>query len=249
MKLRNLLVPMGVGLALLLSSCDGLVSKVADKVMTESMNFDYEDSEKYGKVVEKTLDLADFTKIDAAGAVKLVFAQDSVCSVRIRSNEKMLEKYEWEVRRGKLELQPKGGVKNVNKKSASVTLFVTAPLLERIEMAGGSKLDLVGMVDMPVNLEVETNGAAKVNVESLKVDNLDMTLNGASTLCANHITATEDVDVVLNGAGKANLSVFCNNLSVALNGAGKATVSGKCKHLKCDENGASKVDFSNLKRQ
>lgn len=247
MKLRNILT--SAVMALALCSCDGLVNKLTQKVLSSSMGFDYKDSDKWGRVVERNLDLSDFSRIEASGAVKVVLSQDSAYSVRARTNEKCMEQYEIEVRRGKLNVNLKGNSKNsISKDSPSITLYISAPSLDGMEFSGGCELEMLGTIDMPSDLEIEMNGAAKVKVDTLLLHNLDMELNGACDMAASSITTSEDVELELNGAGTANVCVFCQELRVELNGAGNATLSGECKHLKCEENGASKADFSNLKR-
>lgn len=252
MNLRNILIPFvaAMGTMFSLSSCDGVVSKVTQKVLSRnSMGFDYKDSDKWGKVVECDLDLSDFHSIEASGAVKVVLSQDNTCSVRVRSNEKCLEQYDIEVRRGKLNIHEKGFGKNsITKETPSVTLYISVPLLDKMEFSGGCELEMLGVISMSSDLEIEMNGAAKVKVDTLSVHNLDVELNGACDLSASSINAAEDVELEMNGAGSANVCVFCQNLSVELNGAGTATLTGECNNLKCDENGASNVDFSNLKR-
>lgn len=250
MKLRSILGPvaLSIGLAIFLCSCDGLASKITQKVLSVSMDFDYEDSEKWGKVIERDLDLPEFKDIDASGAVKVVFRQDSVCSVRVLCNEKSLDEYEIEVRRKELNVNLKGDGVKVSKQTPALTLFVTAPSLESLEFSGGCELELLGKVDMPVDLELETNGAAHVRVDSLHVCNFDVKLNGAGDFSAREIKADESVELEVNGAGAADVCVYCQDLCVELNGAATAKLSGECKHLKCDENGASNVDFSKLKR-
>ena len=62
------------------------------------------------------------------------------------------------------------------------------------------------------------------------------------------VSAKENIEIEMNGAGDIDANVFCQGLRVEMNGAGKGTVTGECKNLICDENGASKVDFSKLKR-
>lgn len=253
MKQRGFLSILAIGFVLIwsasmLSSCERLIQRVTEKVISNVMSFDYEDSDEWGKVVERNVDVPAFTKIDASGAVKILFSQDSVCSVRVRSNEKCIGKYEIEVRRNELKVKLKDAKKAIDKKSPSIILFVTAPLLEEIEFSGGCELEMMGAIDMPVDLEIKGNGVAKVRMDKVSVRNLDMKLSGAADFSAEQITAEGDIDLEVNGAGQSDLNAFCHELRVELNGAGSATVRGECQHFKCQENGASKVDFSNLKR-
>lgn len=253
MRLRSIVSAIFTAAAIMaasvaLSGCDGIIQRVTQKVMSRSMNFNFEDSEEWGRVVEKEMKLPEFTKIDVTGAVRIEFAQDSITSVRVRSNEKHLENYEIEVRRGVLRADIKGGEISMDKNSPSITLIVSAPVIEEVECSGGCELETSGEVDFPGDLKIQMNGAGRVNMPSLKVDNLEIEVNGVGDLTFSELVVNEEVDMKLNGAGASVVNVFCKDLRVDVNGAANATLSGECKHFKCDENGASKVDFSNLKR-
>ena len=70
--------------------------------------------------------------------------------------------------------------------------------------------------------------------------------------CCRHlgkVTAKEDIEIEMSGAGEIKANVFCQDLSIEINGAGEAVLSGECKGtFSCEQNGASKIDTSNLKR-
>ncbi|MBQ8969079.1 MAG: DUF2807 domain-containing protein [Bacteroidaceae bacterium] len=249
MKSRSIFIFfMLLSAATFFNSCGDMVKKVAMKALEETSAFEKEDTVKWGPIVEQGLDLPAFTTIDAKGAVRVVFIQDSVSSVRVRGNEKCLEAYKFEVRKDELKVVPKNFDGSVKKDSPAVTLFVSAPCLSEIEFAGAGNLDIPEAVSQPGSLDVEMEGAGEINIADLAVKSLNIEVNGAGRCILSKVTATEDIEIEVNGAGDVNAHVFCEELTVELNGAGHAVLSGECKKLNCEENGASKIDFSNLKR-
>lgn len=232
----------------LFTSCTEMAKKLAMKALDESSEFEKEDTVKWGNVVEQDLELTAFTAIDAKGAVRIVFTQDSTFAVRIRGNEKCLEEYKFEVRKNELKVAPKNFDGSVKKSSPAVTLFISAPSLSDVEIEGAGKLELTGAIAQNGTLDIEMAGAGDVSIEDLTVEALNIELNGAGKCSLSKVTTRGDIEIEVNGAGDINANVFCQELTVELNGAGNAVLSGECKNFICEENGASKVDSSNLKR-
>lgn len=249
MKTRNLFF-----FAVLLSaltfftSCTDMVKKIAMKAMEETASFEKEDTVKWGRVVEQDLDLPAFTAIDAKGIVRVVFTQDSIYAVRARGNEKCIADYKFTVRKGKLQVEPKDFNGSVNKRTPAVTLFISAPNLSDVEIAGAGKLESVGPTVLTGSLDIEMAGTGDISMENLTVEALNIELEGAGKCALAKVMATGDIEIEVNGAGDINANVFCQDLTLEINGAGNAVLSGECKNLICEENGASKVDISKLKR-
>ena len=231
------------------TSCTDLAKKLAMKALDESAEFEKEDTVKWGNVVEQDLDLTAFTAIDAKGAVRIVFTQDSTFAVRVRGNEKCIADYKFEVRKDELNVEPKDYDGSVKKSSPAVTLFISAPVLSEVETAGAGKLEMTGTIVLPNKLDIDMAGAGEITIDDLTVEELNIDLNGAGGCSLAKVAATGDIEIEVNGAGDVNANVFCQELSVELNGAGNAVLSGECKKLICEENGASKIDFSKLNRQ
>ena len=229
MKARSIFLPFLLlsALAALFSGCSDFVKKVALKAATESVDYEKEDTAKWGSVIDRDLDLPIFSAIDAKGAVRIVFVQDSIYSVRAHGNEKCIANYKFVVKKDELNVEPKDFNGSVNNRTPSITLFITAPNLTEIEFAGAGKLEIPDAVTAE-SLSLEMSGAGKCDLAK--------------------VTTTDDIEIEVNGAGDVNANVFCQELSVELNGAANAVFSGECKNYTCENNGACRADFSNLKR-
>lgn len=235
--------------AMCFTSCTDFAKKMAMKAVSESAEFEKEDTVKWGPIVEQDVELPPFTAIDAKGAVRIVFTQDSVCSVRVRGNEKCISGYEFVVRNDELKVVPKDFNGSVRKSTPAVTLFIAAPNLSDIEFSGAGQLDMPEAVSLPGSLEVEMAGAGDIRINDLTLTSLNVEISGAGKCDLDKVTASDDIEIEVNGAGEVNANVFCQDLSVELNGAGEAVLSGECKGtFTCNQAGASKIDTSNLKR-
>ena len=236
-----------LALALLFASCDDAVNKLTSMVMDKSIVYEREDTEKWGNVIDRDLDLPVFSAIDASGAVAIVFAQDSICSVRAHGNEKCLDAYRFEVRKNELEVKLKKGADRINKNTPGIILYVTAPSLTDVEIAGGGKIEMQGNVEMPGKMEIELNGAGDLAIDTLSVGDLELTANGAVRCNIAKLMAKDDVEIEVNGAGEFKANLFCNELNVEFNGAASGVLSGECNNYNCENNGACKIDFSDMK--
>ena len=250
MKARFILSPIVllVALSIIFSSCTDAVNKLATAALNHTLEFEHEDTVKWGKIVEKDLDLPAFSTIEAERLVCVVYSQDSICSVRVRANEKCLDAYKFEVRKDELKTKLKDPNHKINNITPGIILYVSAPYLTDVELSGGGKVKLQGNIDMPGTLAIELTGACNLVIDTLSVGELNLEGNGASRCNLAMVSAKENIEIEMNGAGDIDANVFCQGLRVEMNGAGKGTVTGECKNLICDENGASKVDFSKLKR-
>jgi hypothetical protein len=250
MKARFILTPivLMVALSIILSSCTDAVNKLATAAVNHQFQFEREDSVKWGKLVERTCNLPDFTALDVDGVICLVYTQDSVCSVRIRGNEKCLEAYNVGMNEDELKVSLKERNGKINDNTPAIILYVSAPVLKEVEFSGGGKVEMRGQIEMPGKLAVELNGATNFVADSMAVGSLELETNGASKCSIAKLETIGNVEIEVNGAGDIDVNVFCQDLRIEMNGAGKGTFSGECKKLVCEENGASKIDFSKLKR-
>ena len=248
MKTRSILFPVVLLSAAVfsLTSCTDMVKKAAMKAIDETAEFEKEDTVKWGPVVEQDIELPSFSAIEAKGAVRIVFTQDSALSVRIRGNEKCIADYKFVVKNDELKVGPKDFSGSVNKRTPAVTIFVAAPNLSEIAFYGVGQLDMPDAVVLPRSLEIELQGAGEVSIEDLTAEELDIQISGAGKCNIAKATTAGDIEIEVNGAGEVNANVFCQELSVELNGAGNAVLSGECKSFSCEQNGASKIDTSNL---
>ena len=251
MKTRNMLSAFALLAAatMFFSSCSDMAKKLAMKAVNESTEFEKTDTVKWGNVIERDLDLPLFSAIDAKGGVQVVFVQDSVCSVRVRANEKCLDEYRFVVKKGELNVEPKDFNGSVNRNTPSVTLFIAAPNLTDAEFTGAGSLQMPEAVLLPGELNIEMKGAGSVSIADATLTSLNVEISGAGNCELGKVTATEDVEIEVNGAAELKANVFCQDLSVEINGAGEAVLSGQCRGtFSCEQHGASKVDTSNLKR-
>lgn len=230
------------------SSCNKVAQTMAKLAVKNVMSFDYKDSEEWGSVVTRDLDLPAFHAIDATGAINVILVQDSTSSVQVCGNEKCIDSYTIEVHRGELNVKLKEDCGNINKNTPSITLRVTSPVMNEVDFSGASDFHIQGSMVQSSEMDITVSGAGKVVVDTLFVSDLEMKLSGAADISIAKAVVEEDAEFEINGAGNLTANIFSKFLRIELNGAGKAVLTGECERLVADQNAASDVDFSGLKR-
>jgi len=244
MKLRNIFTAILIASAACLVSCNNLMDKAMQAVMESAFNHDYQDSEKWGKVVTLDLPTLGFHEIELGGAIRLEYTQDSTYSVQVYGNEKAIEAYSISSEDDELEASLKDGNGSVNQNTPAITLRITAPFLTEIQAMGASEVIFMDSVNQDKELNVNISGAGKVNFERLKTKELDMIINGAGEVHVNDLCCVEDVKINLSGAANINSRIECRKLELKMSGAGNGKLDINCQQARVSASGAANVTLS-----
>ena len=244
MKLRNIFTAILVAGISCLVSCDKMVNKAVQTIMESAFNHDYEDSEKWGKVITVDLPTLGFNEVELSGAVRLEYTQDSTYSVQVYGNEKAIEAYTISSEDDELEASLKENNGSVNKNTPAITLRITAPFLTEIQAMGASEVVFVDSVIQDKELDVNISGAGKLNLGEFKAKELDMTISGAGDVHMNDVSCTENVELTLNGAANIDGKIDCQKLKLKMSGAGYGKLDINCKQARVSASGAANVTLS-----
>ena len=246
---RFFMLTLAAAAMLSLASCDRAVSKIVKAALEEVMDYDYEDSEEWGPVVTRDLQLGDFTKLNSHGSVKFEVTQDTVCRVQVYGNEKRIEAYDIKVEGGLLSAEHKGGSDKITKKTPRITLLVSAPMLEYIRVHGAGDIDLKGQIHQDVPLEIQVNGAGDIDIDDLEAKGLKVTVSGAGDMDINRVKCEGDVQLMVSGAGDVDASVECQELEASVSGAGDMDLTVQCDVLRVTVSGAGDIELNGQTRK
>ena len=254
-----------IGGATCFVSCNKLVDKAMQAVMENAFNHNYEDSEKWGKVVTVDLPTVDFHEVELSGAVRLEYRQDSTYSVQAYGPEKAIAAYIISTEDGELEASQKEGGSSVNKDTPAITLRITAPYLTEVKGAGASEIVFTDSLSQDYGLDINLAGAGKLSLGSLKAKELDVTLAGAGEVRMDSVCCEEDIEVELNGAagirgkltcrklkmkmagaGEGKLDIYCQQARVSASGSANLTLTGECHNIESTSFGSSSINKDGL---
>lgn len=188
-----------------------------------------------------------FTSIKSNVPVDIVYRQSPKCAVHVDGNALSGEKPA--VVNGTLVFNSNYGKK--------VTVFVTSPTLDRVELNGGGKFLMEGRVTGKTleikssgegdfhadelrydNVFVESQGVGNVNIAG-QTNNLQITANGVGNVHSEKLTAN-NVLAHSNGVG----NVYCcasNVMDLRLNGVGNVFYSGNPELTNFVKKGVGKI--------
>lgn len=220
---------------------------------------DFRDSQTWGKVTTKELQVAAFSGIDLGGCADVDFYQDDDVSVAIIGNAKVLALYDVDVKGDMLTIRlkdPKGSKGNI----PHVLVEVHAPSIWKVKNSGTGDLEMKHSVTLQGDMQVEMTGTGDVDADKLKCNKLTVKQTGTgdmdvdvlkcnSVKVDNSGTGDTDMsgtvnraDVTMTGTGDADLDLHANDIDVVANGTGDVDLHVKCNTLSIRANGASTVE-------
>ena len=247
MKLRNIISAIIIASSACLVSCDKMMDKAMQAMMESVSNHDYQDSEKWGKVVTIDIPTVGFNEIDLSGAVRLEYKQDSTYSVQVYGNEKAIEAYTITSEDDELVASLKEGTGNVNRNTPAITLRITAPFITEIQAMGASDIILKDSISQDKELDINIGGAGNVKMDNLCLtENLEVITTGAANLDGN--VECHKLKLKMSGAGNGNLDIHSKQARLTLSGAVNVTVSGECHDFAYAVTGSSSVKKEGLNK-
>lgn len=179
-----------------------------------------------------------FNSIDVSGNVKVYVKQDSVASVKIETDENLLEYIITDSKDGTLRIHQKEGA-NL-KPSRSIKVYISGPSFKRFKASGACDFFSENKITGTESVSISLSGASDVKLE-LKVPGIAADLSGAGTITLKGETKDFSVD----GSGSTTIKCFelmTENTKVELSGAGDAEVFASVK-LEVDVSGAADVKY------
>jgi hypothetical protein len=158
-----------------------------------------------GKVITEERQVSDFEKIQVSGVGKVVITQGDTESLTIETDDNLMEYIETKVRGNTLEIgftndtsfSPGGGRK---------VLEPTSGFVFRI-----------GIIDLN---DVSVSGAARVEIDKLKTDQLNVSLSGAGDINVSDLNG-DQLNVHISGAGDVELAGKVESQVVSMEGVGR----------------------------
>ena len=240
MKLCNIISAIIIASSACLVSCDKMVEKGMQAMMESVSNHDYQDSEKWGKVVTIDILTVGFNEIDLSGAVRLEYKQDSIYSVQVYGNEKAIEAYTITSEDDELVASLKEGTGSINKNTPAITLRITAPFITEIQASGATDIILKDSISQDKELDINIGGAGNVKMDNLCLtENLEVITTGAANLVGR--VECRKLKLKMSGAGSGNLDINSKQARLTLSGAVNVTVSGECHDFAYAATGSSSV--------
>lgn len=192
-----------------------------------------------GDIQSQSRTTENFSKIDCSGAFHVVLSQGSETQIKVETDANLLPYIIADVSGSRLDLKTKRGVSL--KPSKDITVYITLPDLEELNVSGlcklqsqntlqsdHLKLDISGTSEINLQLHTGTlntkiSGTSKMNLNGTATSS-EYKISGSADILATNLT-TENTIVSISGMGKLHVNAQ-KNLSVNISGMGKVWYKG-----------------------
>lgn len=191
-----------------------------------------------GHITSRDERVGSFTSVDVGGAISVSIKQDQNHSVKIETDENLMEFIEVFTEGNTLVIRPRRGY-NLDP-SRQVIAYVSAPVYKRIEVSGASKIIGENSISGSDELRLGASGASEIELE---VDGGELVgdVSGASRLRLRGQVSLVDI----HGSGASHVKAFdlvADEAIFDFSGASSADITAN-KSLRVDASGASHVRY------
>lgn len=198
------------------------------------------------KKITETRPIQPYTSIQMDGVASVQFTQDKNYSLRIEGDEELVKSLITQVEDETLIIDNESKLWRKNKSNGNVTVFITAPMLEKVSFDG------VGSFKCPQRLVVEDfciekDGVGAMEINDLHCRDLEVEMDGVGSIDLH--TECHDMDAQIDGVGGSKLTCKANHISIQKDGVGGAEINVDCQMLEADIDGVGGITFSGKAQQ
>ena len=190
-----------------------------------------------GHVTTRDANVGSFNSVDVSGALEAHISQGSGNSVKVETDQNLLDLVEIFTDGNTLVARTKKGY-NLQP-SRKIVVYITAPEFKSINVSGASKI----VADNAISgneMHLGASGASHISME-VNGGKISSDLSGASSLSLKG--QTTDFDLQASGASHSNCyELVAENAMIDVSGASSAEITAN-KNLRAEASGASHVRY------
>ena len=196
--------------------------------------------EGMGPIVEETLEVDDFTGIALDAPFTVNVEQGETLEFIAKGHQNIIDRLSTKVTNDKVNIK----LTNGNYRDFEMEIFITVPDLKFIELDGAGKIE-VGELDIE-ELRCHIDGAGKLNFNSdLFIENdLLIEIDGAADTYFQEVDA-DNITVHVDGKGDVTLRGNTNNFDISIDGLGDVEAFAMdAKKVKVNVDGLGKSEVT-----
>lgn len=191
-----------------------------------------------GHITSKEMHVGSFDAVDAGGAIEVHVKQDATPSVKVETDENLVQFVDVYTEGNTLMIHPKRGF-NLDP-SREIVVYVSAPDFKSMEISGASKLISDNAITPAGQLNLTGSGASKISLE-MGGGKLIGDISGATTL--NIKGQVSNFNMQASGASDVNgFDLIADDATLDVSGATGAEITVN-KTLKAEASGASHIHY------
>lgn len=191
-----------------------------------------------GKIVTQERSVSGFNRIDVSGAATVRLRQDSIPSVRVETDENLLQFLEVQVDGNTLVIKTKKGY-NLNP-SKEIIIHATAAQFKDIQASGACNIVTDNLISGNQELKIEASGATTINIQ-VTIPKLTTNVSGSGEVTLKGMA--KEFSGSISGAGAIKgFDLITDNTELDLSGAADAQITANQK-LDIEVSGSGDVEF------
>ena len=191
-----------------------------------------------GKVTTQARPVSAFSSIDASGSVKVHVKQDSSSSVKIETDENLMEYVEVYVKGSTLVVKTKDGF-NLNP-SKDLIVYTAAPVFKTVDVSGSGDIISDNIISGGEPLEMGVSGSGNINVQ-VALPKVSVEVSGSGNVFLKG--TSKEFSGSISGSGSIRaFELTTDNTSLHLSGAADAEVTANQK-LDVEVSGSGDVKY------
>jgi hypothetical protein len=191
-----------------------------------------------GRITSRQVSIGNFNSIELSGAMNLHVRKDVTASVRIETDENLMELIEVHNDGNTLVVRPKDGYDPDPTKE--IFIYAGAPEFRSIDVSGASEVTSDNILTSSEELRVQASGASEISME-VNVARMTTDVSGSSKIKLKGLAR----DFTVSSSGASDIRSFdliTDNARIDISGASEARVTAN-KTLEVEASGASDVRY------
>ena len=214
---------------------------IAASILSVLSSCDYFDGKRIpgnGKITTQQRNVGSFNSIDVSGAIDVHIRQDSSASVKVETDENLLEFLEVYTNGNALVIKTKSGY-NLDP-TKDVIVYATAPQLKNIDASGSC--DIIGdnVITTSDALGIALSGSGSVNLQ-VNLPKLSTKISGSGNVVLKGTAKEFEGNISGSGSIKA-FDLITDNSSLDLSGSADAQITANQK-LDIEVSGSGDVEY------
>jgi hypothetical protein len=214
----------------------GLLLVVASTALLSACDDRGEDRRARGPSRSETRDVGSFDSIEMRGAARLEITVGKPESLLLEGRASSIERVETDVRHNTLYIESKPRDWFMSNNRRRITVKITVPKLEQLEVEGGNDVRLTGFDGGETR--IRASGAAHILAEG-RLDELTVRMSGAGHGDFSRLVADE-TKVVVEGVGSVIVHPK-DTLDATMNGVGAILYTGNPREVNTRMNGLGTI--------
>jgi len=171
-----------------------------------------------GKIIEKTLQLDKFSKIELSGSTKVYIKEGNTQSVRIKAQSNLIELLNTAIIDGEWDIQFSECIKT----KETIEIYIVIPLVEKLEIKGSGEIISDGTLSND-KLELEIKGSGEMEL-IINAKDLISKIAGSGDLKLKGETEKHSISIKGSGDIKA-YELISNETEVSIKGSGDVKIN------------------------